>query len=266
MRNQNLHAGHRKRLRDRAREDGLSRFEAHEALELLLFSAIPRRNVNQLAHLLIDRFGSLSRVLSATPAEIMSVPGVGENTALWLTRIGALIGAYSALEADDRPMLGNVVLARAFAASKPEIVRQNAVWQFCLSSEGRLLLSRPVAPPGTCTPEAFAQALDDAIAVHAHSVLLVQYTDRAPVAPVAQDRQKTIEYGRRLTTLSIHLLDHLLLGKHAFYSMHAHGDLDEMRFLGASDTALSEHYLDALPPRRKTRLREDEGPTSGGNL
>jgi hypothetical protein len=166
-------------------------------------------------------------------------------------------------------MLGNVVLARAFAASKPEIVpAKMPCGNSACSSEGRLLLKPPRRAAGACTPEAFAQALDDANAVHAHSVLRVIYTDRAPVAPVcAGPEKKPLSTAAGLPTLSIHLLVHLLLGKHAFYSMHAHGDLDEMRFLGASDTALSEHYLDSLPPPAKKRaFGKTKGPTSGGNL
>ena len=59
------HAGHRERLRERFRLDGLQGFAPHEALELLLTYAIPRINVNPLAHRLIDHFGGLPGVLEA---------------------------------------------------------------------------------------------------------------------------------------------------------------------------------------------------------
>ena len=57
------HEGHRKRLRQRARATQLEGFQPHEVLDLLLTYAIPRQDVNPLAHALIDRFGSLSGVL-----------------------------------------------------------------------------------------------------------------------------------------------------------------------------------------------------------
>ena len=257
---QNVHAGHRKRLRDRAGAEGISGLEAHEALELLLFYCIPRRNVNQLAHRLIDRFGSLAGVLFAPEAELCAVSGVGTRAAGWLRRVGELARAYSAIEADDRPLLGNLSLARAFAASHEEVFSRDAVWQFCLTSEGRLLLERPLGPAGAwARSEAVAGALKDAIAVHAHSVILTQFIDRESVGLSEYDRTQTVAYGRRLLPAGVHLLDHILIGRGAFYSMQANGDLDELRFLAGPGGALGEHYLDATPLRRQTRLKEDEG-------
>ena len=73
------HDGHRKRLRERAARTGLEGFQPHEVLELLLSETIPRKDVNPLAHALIDRFGSFSGVLNAGREELMQVPGVGER-------------------------------------------------------------------------------------------------------------------------------------------------------------------------------------------
>ena len=55
---ENLHAGHRARLRKRFSEGGLDAFEDHQVIELLLFYAIPRRDTNEIAHLLLRRYGS----------------------------------------------------------------------------------------------------------------------------------------------------------------------------------------------------------------
>ena len=58
-----LHDGHRNRLRERFLRDGLDTFDEHQALEMLLFYAMPRKDTNALAHELIQRFGSLASVL-----------------------------------------------------------------------------------------------------------------------------------------------------------------------------------------------------------
>lgn len=73
MSEKTVHAGHRARLRERFLKEGLSGFSEHEVLELLLMFAIPQKDVNPLAHALIGRFGSLSAVLEASPAELMRV-------------------------------------------------------------------------------------------------------------------------------------------------------------------------------------------------
>ena len=73
-----IHAGHRQRLKERFLKESLDNFEEHQVLELLLFYAIPQRNVNPLAHQVLERFGAVS----APVAEAMAV------------------GARNALEAD----------------------------------------------------------------------------------------------------------------------------------------------------------------------
>ena len=60
-----IHDGHREKMRRRFRETGLEGFADHEALELLLYYAIPRRDTNPIAHALMDRYDSLSAVLNA---------------------------------------------------------------------------------------------------------------------------------------------------------------------------------------------------------
>ena len=73
----NVHKGHRSRLREKVKAGGLATFSQHEVLELLLTFAIPRRDVNPLAHALIREFGSLHNVLHAPCEALLAVPGVG---------------------------------------------------------------------------------------------------------------------------------------------------------------------------------------------
>ena len=60
-----IHDGHREKMRRRFLTGGLESFADHEALELLLYYAIPRRDTNPIAHALMERYGSLSAVLAA---------------------------------------------------------------------------------------------------------------------------------------------------------------------------------------------------------
>ena len=83
----NENKGHRERLRQRMMKEGLSSFQDHEVLELLLFQYLPRQDTNKLAHSLLDRFGSLSGVLNASPERLMMVKGVSEVTACNLSML-----------------------------------------------------------------------------------------------------------------------------------------------------------------------------------
>lgn len=72
------HKSHRKRMREKYAERGVACFKEHELLEILLYGMLPRQNTNVVAHRLIDSFGSLTKTLSASKNELVSVKGVGE--------------------------------------------------------------------------------------------------------------------------------------------------------------------------------------------
>ena len=85
-----MHDGHRQRLKNRFREEGLDHFDEHQVLELLLFYCIPRIDTNELAHRLLERFGSLANVLEAKAEELEKVPGIGSNAATFLNLVTAV--------------------------------------------------------------------------------------------------------------------------------------------------------------------------------
>ena len=79
-----IHTGHRRRMRSRVAENGFASLEPHEALECLLYITNARKNTNQMAHELIDRFGDFAGVLDASEEDLMTVEGVGPATARML--------------------------------------------------------------------------------------------------------------------------------------------------------------------------------------
>lgn len=83
--NINLHDGHRSRQRKKIDHDvEMEGFEDHEALEFRLGLVIPRKDTNELAHLLINKFGSLDGIHSATPKELYEVKGMTLGAAYML--------------------------------------------------------------------------------------------------------------------------------------------------------------------------------------
>lgn len=100
-----LHAGHRQRVRQRFLDIGLEHFQDHEVLELLLFYAIPRRDVNETAHLLLNRFGSLPAVLDASEEELCEIPGVGPGVAHFLNLIPEVLTQMAHLESQNQRVI-----------------------------------------------------------------------------------------------------------------------------------------------------------------
>lgn len=93
----NLHAGHRERMRKKLELYGREVFHTHELLEMLLYHALPYKNTNPIAKNLLLRFSSLDGVFSATREELMSVEGVGPKIADMLISVGKLNALDEAL-------------------------------------------------------------------------------------------------------------------------------------------------------------------------
>ena len=91
---ENIHANHRQRMKTRFRENGLDGFSDHEVLEILLYFAVPRVNTNETAHLLLQRFGTLSGVFEAGYDELRKVKNVGDASAVLLSLISPLSRRY----------------------------------------------------------------------------------------------------------------------------------------------------------------------------
>jgi len=98
------YAGHRQRLRARFLKTGAESLQDYELLELLLFSALPRRDLKPLAKRLLAEFKSLWAVINA-PTERLLGLGLSENAAATLRIAGAV-----ALRAQQREIIGGALL------------------------------------------------------------------------------------------------------------------------------------------------------------
>ena len=93
-----LHDGHRQRLRGRIMRGGLEDLAPHELVEFLLYYVIPRQDVNDLAHRLLERFGSLQGLLGAGEEEMLAVEGMNECIARWFCLIQQCAAAISKID------------------------------------------------------------------------------------------------------------------------------------------------------------------------
>ena len=92
--NKSIHDGHRQRLKNKFLENGFLGFEPHNILELLLFYSIPRRDTNEIAHKLLNHFGSLKAVFNASFDELIQVDGIKENSATLIKMVPMIAREY----------------------------------------------------------------------------------------------------------------------------------------------------------------------------
>lgn len=97
MPDKNIHKGHRQRMKHKFLLNGLDDFEQHQALELLLYYAVPRCDTNPMAHRLLEHFGSISAIFDA-PVDALKEAGISETTATLLK----IVPEFSRLYLDDK--------------------------------------------------------------------------------------------------------------------------------------------------------------------
>ena len=124
-----IHDGHREKMRQRFLKGGLESFADHEALELLLYYAIPRKDTNPIAHALMDRYGSLSAVLTAPVEDLRKVEGIGENAAVLLKLAPQLCRKARMADAEQETVLNSseragAYLLERFADARNEVALQ----------------------------------------------------------------------------------------------------------------------------------------------
>lgn len=222
------HSGHRQRMRERFVKQGLDSFAQHEALELMLFYAIPQKNVNPLAHALIDRFGSLYGVLAASPKQLMQVEGVGEYTATFLSLFAAANRLAEATRADKRVRLNNRQAAVNYCTRLLAGEKRELFYAICLNGQLETIGDALIARGSLCDVPAYPRVVMDAVLTHnAHGVLLCHNHPGGTIAPSQADLEATATLARLLAEVEVTLVDHIIVCESDALSMVRNGMIDQ---------------------------------------
>jgi DNA repair protein RadC len=220
MENKNgLHAGHRLRLKERFLEDPES-LAQHELLELLLFYAIPRQNTNDLAHTLIEEFGSLSGVLEADPVRLSGVLGVKTATMTYLKAVGEAVRRAMeeklSLGADDAVFdtpqkIASFVWPRFLGS------REERVFALMFDNGMRLLDCYHVCDGSISgAPLSVRRIVQRAYAKGATGVILAHNHPGGVAVPSPEDHKVTHRMEEALRMMEIPLIEHYIFTDQTF--------------------------------------------------
>lgn len=220
------HDGHRKRMRERFRISGLEGFSEHEVLELVLFYGRARGNVNDTAHALMDVFGSLPRVLEASPEQLMLIDGIGEESATLLSLILPLFRRYSDEVNQVRSQAGKSAGDAGLLPNDDGGLPAGAVLVHLLTADGSIICNRKVTEGTLSAVTAYPRlVLEAALNSNAHSVVLC-HNHPGGVALPSEDDICTTRYLQQLMEgVGIIVLDHVIVAGNQTYSMAQHGEL-----------------------------------------
>lgn len=226
----NPHKGHRSRLRDRARKDGIENFQDYQVLEYALSFVVPYKDTNPIAHELIDKFGSLANVLEANEEDIANVKGMGEVSAHFLT---AIIPIYNFYERQRSSRIGEISSPQqAFEYVKGlfsgKLIEE--LYMVSLLPNNKILKCEKIAEGTVGQAKVTIRKMTDSISRNkVNNVIIAHNHPSGLCAPSADDDKLTKAL---VTTLAINdtfLMDHVIIGENGFYSYRQSGAIDKYK-------------------------------------
>ncbi len=220
MADASIHKGHRERLKARFLEEGLDNFTDIQALELLLFYAIPQKDTNPIAHALLDHFGSLSRVLEADVEELKKVPGISDHSATLLALVTEL-GRYYQVDCAQRVEVlttldacGAYLVPRFFGRSN------ETVFLLCLDAKCKVLCCKEIGEGSVnSTSISIRKVVETALSANATTVVLAHNHPSGVALPSSEDVQTTRRIAAALSAVEVHLADHIVVAEGDYVSM-----------------------------------------------
>ena len=205
------HDKHRQRLRERFLNSPDS-FEDHELLELILFYSIPRKNTNETAHRLIERFGSVRGILDASIDALVEVDDIGMNTALYIKAIAKLVSKYSISEQKSDGILKSPAALSAFLKSL-FIGTQNEISYILLFDNSKRLITCEKIGEGFSMEHTLSlrKAVLSALTSNATSAILVHNHPNGKAFPSGDDIHATNKAKMLLESLGVILMEHFIV-------------------------------------------------------
>ena len=214
------HKEHRQRVKKRFLGEGLDHFSEVHALELLLFFGKPQSDTNDLAHELLQRFGSLHQVLTAPPEQLMQVKGVGEHVAILLSLVKGISVKYL-IDHDDPPARLESLedcgkyLHHHFVGQRDEVVML-----LCLDAKRMPLCCRIVSKGSVNAAEvSVRKVVEAALAVNATTVMLAHNHPSGLAIPSMEDILTTRRMAMALDAVGILLEDHIVVAGKEYVSL-----------------------------------------------
>ena len=216
--------GHRQRLRERFRTAGEAALADYELLELVLFRAIPRRDIKPLAKQLIAKFSTFAEVIAAAPERLKEVDGLGEAAIADLKLVEAAAKRMLKIKADNRQTLGSfrelVDYCRAAMA-----YAEREEFRILFLNKRNVLVADEVQGKGTIdhTPVYIREVIRRALEIGASALILVHNHPSGDCTPSTADIRMTLEIIAAAKPMSITIHDHLIVGREGHASLKSLG-------------------------------------------
>lgn len=223
-----LHDGHRKRICARL-EDENSVLYDHEVVEILLYNAFPRQNTNPIAHALLDRFCSIYNIVNASVEELMTVEGIGEQTAYYIRVVGQCLSRIKDVE--GLALLKNYGDCKQLVARRLRGKSEEFLELYFTEKSGRVFRVHSFTTADRNKVTATAEKIVHAIALAKPYGILVAHNHlNGSATPSAEDNTFTREMQLICSFNNVKLIDHIIYaGDDNIFSYENAGITDSLR-------------------------------------
>ncbi|WP_428375362.1 JAB domain-containing protein [Lichenicoccus sp.] len=218
--------GHRRRMRERLLAHGGAALADYEVLEMLLFLGIARRDTKPLAKALINSFGSLAAVLSASPEALQRQGGLAPDCAALLRLPELAAHRLSRAEARDHPILNNWERLHGYFETALTGAIPGQLRVLFLDNRNRLLADEAVAEaPAPGEEDSVRAIMRHALGLHATALVVVRIVPPRAIAKSVLEREAELsrQLSRASGPLAIIVHDHMLVGGENWVSLKQKG-------------------------------------------
>ena len=218
------YSGHRDRLRQRFLKSGADGFQDYELFEIVLFSALPRRDVKLIAKNLLKEFGSINAALSASVVDLKKVKGISDNSAVLLKTVYSLTQRMLKNDIEKKPILGSwqKLIDYCYVSMANEKREQ---FRILFLNRKNQLMADEVQQVGTVdhTPVYPREIVKRALELGATAMILVHNHPSGDHTPSDSDLDMTEEVIKAAAALDIQVHDHLIISKNGYTSFKSLG-------------------------------------------
>ena len=207
-----VHDGHRQRLKQQFAEFGGEGMNDIQFLEMLLYYAIPRSDTNELAHALLDRYGTVRGVLDADVSDMQQIKGIGLNAAFFIKTVREALRRYVISPLRETGYICSSADAGRYFLPVLRYETEEKVYLMCLNGRGGIISCSQVASGTLCVVNVNIRKLvDEAVRRRCLSVVLAHNHPSGFAIPSAEDRIFTQEFKHALQLMDIRLMDHIIV-------------------------------------------------------
>ena len=218
------HKGHRQRMKEKALNGGITHWQYHEILELILMYSIPQKDVNPLAHELIEKFSTLGGVLDAGYDQLSKINGVGKETALFLTLLPEIFSKYTASKNIDAVVLDTTDKCVNHFKTVGRVRKIEDLYVFCLDNKKRLIKTVHIDSGLASAVNFSITDLAEQIAIKNNKSVVIMHSHPGGNSnPTQSDAIATKRLMSMCATLGIKVDDHIIVADNEYFSFYHSG-------------------------------------------